>query len=126
MKCEYCENEIPSNAAETCPFCGSSLVNNQESYGGRVVAGEVIDVTCPHCHSVYEIALEEWGESRHCEVCQNQFPLVYGASSAFGFILESDAATFALMKPRGVIRSSPPALNNTFHTLVSTLTYWLL
>lgn len=82
MKCEYCENEIPSNAAETCPFCGSSLVNNQESYGGRVVAGEVIDVTCPHCHSVYEIALEEWGESRHCEVCHNQFPLVYGAISS--------------------------------------------
>ena len=82
MKCEYCENEIPANAVEACPFCGSSLINSKESHGVRVVAGEVIDVTCPHCHSVYEIALEEWGESRHCEVCHTQFPLLYGAISS--------------------------------------------
>ena len=82
MKCEYCENELHSNATEACPFCGSALASSE--YHSCVQAQEdddAIDVICPHCQSVYSISPSEWGEYRECEVCHESFPLTYGTLS---------------------------------------------
>ena len=82
MKCEYCENELPSSGADACPFCGASLASNEfPSVLQTNDDGCSIDVACPHCQSVYEISPDEWGECRECEICHESFPLTYGALS---------------------------------------------
>lgn len=79
MKCEYCDNELPSSAVQACPFCGSSLASNEYSLDEKEqVDDDIIDVMCPHCQSVYSISPSEWGEFRECEVCHESFPLAYG------------------------------------------------
>ena len=34
MKCEYCDNELPSGGAEVCPNCGASLASNKLEASG--------------------------------------------------------------------------------------------
>ena len=82
MKCEYCENELPTNKTDICPFCGASFNADAGADKAHKVESESIDVTCPHCRSIYEISPEEWGRSRNCEVCHKQFPLVYAEISS--------------------------------------------
>lgn len=80
MKCEYCENELPSNATDICPFCGASRIVEETSCE-QTPEDEIIDVICPHCRTVYTISPCEWGANRECEVCHESFPLTYGSLS---------------------------------------------
>lgn len=83
MKCEYCENELPSSGADACSFCGASLASNEfPSVLQTNDDGCSIDVTCPHCQSVYEISPNEYGESRECEICHESFALTSGSLSS--------------------------------------------
>ena len=81
MKCEYCDNELPSDGVEACPHCGASLVKNSGRNSVQTSTEEVLEVTCPHCRTVYEIEPDEWGKSSACKICHRQFPLVYGTVS---------------------------------------------
>ena len=83
MKCEYCDNELPSGGAEVCPFCGAALASNELPSVLRTNDdGCSIDVTCPHCQSVYEISPNEYGESRECEICHESFALTSDSLSS--------------------------------------------
>ena len=81
MKCEYCDNELLSGGAEVCPHCGALLVKNSGRNSVQESVEEVLEVTCPHCRTVYEIEPDEWGKSSACKICHRQFPLVYGTIS---------------------------------------------
>ena len=91
MKCEYCENEIPANKTDVCPYCGAALVNfydgdmqalSQSEEQAQSQSDESIDVICPHCKTVYQISPEEWGEHRECQICHSSFQLTYGELSS--------------------------------------------
>lgn len=83
MKCKYCENELPPNAAGTCPFCGATLEANEYPVVEQPVEqsqsdAETIEVSCPHCQTVYTISPQEWGKKRECQICHKLFPLTSG------------------------------------------------
>lgn len=83
MKCEYCENELPANITDVCPFCGAALINFYEGDMQTLSqSDESIEVICPHCKTVYQISPEEWGEQRDCQICHSSFPLTYGELSS--------------------------------------------
>lgn len=82
MKCEYCDNELPLNALDRCPFCGVSLIVQDNVSNAQETECDSIDIICPNCRSSYIIKPDEWGRTCKCEICHNSFPLTYGKLSS--------------------------------------------
>lgn len=83
VTCPFCGSSMEIGVALTagqhviCPYCEKKFVygecNAEETNVADVQCQSLVNVSCPHCGTVYEVEQSECGGSAICQMCNKEF-----------------------------------------------------
>lgn len=83
VTCPFCGSSMEIGVALTagqhviCPYCEKKFVygeyNAEEANASDVQCQSLVNVSCPHCGTAYEVEQSECGGSAICQMCNKEF-----------------------------------------------------